>query len=187
MTLVSSCFRITCEFQKQFPSWNFLVPTEELFGSKGGTLRFQRRNSSVPTEELFSSNGGTLRSLGRKSKTLRTYDLILPEFHLILPKFHLILSKFHCLAYIRRGCAWRVRLPEMVPPPYSGLLVLSVPPIVAIIPSYGTSPPRCHTFIEILWMQYGLLFNDLSRDKNTYWVLPLSVLLSHANIYTTEY
>ena len=155
------------------------VPLLELFSSKGGTVRFQRGNSLVPTEEFFSSNGGTLRSLGRKGKTFRTYDLILLEFHLIL-------SKFHCLAYIRRGCAWRVRLPEMVPPTYSGLLVLSVPPIVAIIPSYSTSPPRCHTFIEILWMQYGLLFNDLSRDKNTYWVLPLSVLLSHANIYTTE-
>ncbi len=36
-------------------------------------------------------------------------------------------------------------------------------------------------------MQYGLLFNDLSRDKNTYWVLPLLVLLSHANTYNTEH
>ena len=169
VTLVSSCFRITCEFQKQFPSWNFLVPTEELFGSKGGTLRFQRRNSSVPTEELFSSNGGTLRSLGRKSKTLRTYDLILPEFHLILPKFHLILPKFHCLAYLRRGCVWRVRLPEKVPPPPTADYSYSLyPPIVAIIPSYDTSHTRCLTSIEVLWMQYGLLFNDLSRDKNSY-------------------
>ena len=75
----------------------------------------------------------------------------------------------------------------MVPPPYSGLLVLSVPPIVAIIPSYGTSPPRCLTSIEVLWMQYGLLFNDLSRDKNTYWVLPLLLLLSHAKTYNTEH
>ena len=75
----------------------------------------------------------------------------------------------------------------MVPPTYSGLLVLSVPPIVAIIPSYGTSPPRCHTFIEVLWVQCRLLFNALSRDKNTYWVLPLLVLLSHANTYNTEY
>ena len=66
VAIVSSCFRITCEFQKQFPSWNFLVPREELFGS----------------------NGGTLRSLGRKGKTFRTYDLILPESHPILPKFH---------------------------------------------------------------------------------------------------
>ena len=39
VTLVSSCFRITCEFQKQSPSWNFLVSREELFGSKGGTIR----------------------------------------------------------------------------------------------------------------------------------------------------
>ena len=90
VALVSSCFRITYEFQKQLPSWNFLVPREELFSSKAGTFEFQRRNFSVPTEELFSSNGGTLRSLGRKGKTLRTYDLILLEFHLIL-------SKFHCL------------------------------------------------------------------------------------------
>ena len=39
VTLVSSCFRITCEFQKQSPSWNFLVSREELFGSNGGTIR----------------------------------------------------------------------------------------------------------------------------------------------------
>ena len=36
-------------------------------------------------------------------------------------------------------------------------------------------------------MQYGLLFNDLSRDKNTYWVLPLLLLLSHAKTYNTEH
>ena len=28
----------TYKFQKQFPSWNFLVPTEELSSSKGGTF-----------------------------------------------------------------------------------------------------------------------------------------------------
>ena len=39
VAIVSSCFRITCEFQKQFPSWNFLVPREELFSSNGGTIR----------------------------------------------------------------------------------------------------------------------------------------------------
>ena len=168
VAIVSSCFRNTYEFQKQFPSWNFLVPRQELFGSSGGTLRFQGWNSSVPTEELFSSNGGTLRSLGRKSKTLRTYDLILPKFHLILPKFHLILPKFHCLAYLRRGCAWRLRLPEKVPPPTAGYSYSLYPPIVAIFPSYDTSHTRCLTSIEVLWMQYGLLFNALSRDKNTY-------------------
>ena len=37
-TAVSCCIRIIYEFQKQFPSWNFLVPTEELFGSNGGTF-----------------------------------------------------------------------------------------------------------------------------------------------------
>ena len=126
------------------------------------------RNQKI-REELFSSNGGTLRFLGKKSKTLRTYDLILPEFQLILPKFHLILPKFHCLAYLRRGCVWRVRLPEKVPPPPTADYSYSLyPPIVAIIPSYDTSHTRCLTSIEVLWMQYGLLFNDLSRDKNSY-------------------
>ena len=93
VAIVSSCFRITYEFQKQFPSWNFLVPREELlssragtfrfqgwnssvprvelFGSNGGTLQFQRRNSSVPTEELFSSNGGTLQFQRRNSSIPR--------------------------------------------------------------------------------------------------------------------
>ena len=36
---VSRCLRITYEFQKKFPFWNFLVPAEELFSSNGGTIR----------------------------------------------------------------------------------------------------------------------------------------------------
>ena len=42
--LVSCWFSSTYEFQKKFPSWNFLVPVEELFSSSGGTFQFQRRN-----------------------------------------------------------------------------------------------------------------------------------------------
>ncbi|WP_296951782.1 hypothetical protein, partial [Porphyromonas sp.] len=35
---VSCCIRYIYEFQKEFPSWNFLVPREELSSSKGGTF-----------------------------------------------------------------------------------------------------------------------------------------------------
>ena len=58
--LLSRSICATYEFQKQFPFWNFLVPTEELFSSNGGTFQFQRRNFLVPALELL---GG--RALGR--------------------------------------------------------------------------------------------------------------------------
>ncbi len=58
--LISCWFSSIYEFQKEFPSWNFLVPREELFSSSGGTFQFQRRNFLVPAEELL---GG--RALGR--------------------------------------------------------------------------------------------------------------------------
>ena len=37
--LVPHWFSATYEFQRQLPSWNFLVPMEELFSSSGGTIR----------------------------------------------------------------------------------------------------------------------------------------------------
>ena len=42
--LVPHWFSATYEFQRQLPSWNFLVPMEELFSSSGGTFQFQGRN-----------------------------------------------------------------------------------------------------------------------------------------------
>ena len=56
------------EFQKQFPSWNFLVPREELFSSSGGTLRSLRGDFSFPTVEKKISKGGKESFQGRKIK-----------------------------------------------------------------------------------------------------------------------
>ena len=36
--LISHSISDTYEFQKGFPSWNFLVPTEELFNPYGGSV-----------------------------------------------------------------------------------------------------------------------------------------------------
>lgn len=56
--LVPHWSSVTYEFQRQFPSWNSLVPREELFSSSGGTFQFQGRNFSFPPfETLFSSLG----------------------------------------------------------------------------------------------------------------------------------
>ena len=49
-SLISHSISDTCEFQKGFPSWNFLVPRVELFGSNGRTVRFQRRDEEIPRE-----------------------------------------------------------------------------------------------------------------------------------------
>ena len=49
--IVSYSLSSIYEFQKEFPSWNFLVPRLELSSSNGGTFQFQGRNSSVPTVE----------------------------------------------------------------------------------------------------------------------------------------
>jgi hypothetical protein len=61
---VSYCIRISYEFQKQFPSWNFLVPREELFGSSGGTFQSLRRNFSIPPGEFLDSSGGKKNFFG---------------------------------------------------------------------------------------------------------------------------
>ena len=46
------------EFQKQFPSWNFLVPREELGISKGGKESFQRWKIKFPALEIYFSKAG---------------------------------------------------------------------------------------------------------------------------------
>ena len=68
VTIVSRCLCGGYEFQKQFLSWNFLVPREELFSSKGGTFQFQGRNSAIPTWGFFFSNGGKENFQGWKRK-----------------------------------------------------------------------------------------------------------------------
>ena len=50
-----------------------IVPLLELFGSKGGTFRFQGRNFSVPVEELSSSKGGTNKFFGTSISFFRSF------------------------------------------------------------------------------------------------------------------
>ena len=63
--LVPHWFSATYEFQRQLPSWNFLVPMEELFSSSGGTFQFQGRNFSFPPLETLFSSLENVSFLGR--------------------------------------------------------------------------------------------------------------------------
>ena len=63
--LVPHWSSVIYEFQRQFPSWNFLVPRKELLSSSGGTFQFQGRNFSFPPLKTLFSSLGNVSFLGR--------------------------------------------------------------------------------------------------------------------------
>ena len=58
-------FVYTSSKNSLFPSWNFLVPTEELFSSYVGTESFQRWKIEFPREENKVSSVGKTSNAGK--------------------------------------------------------------------------------------------------------------------------